>query len=355
MTLHLGNCQLYGSIPPNIGTLKSLVNLHLSSNMLVGPIPSSITNLTNLQSLDLSSNKINGSMPLEIRNLGKLSYLDLSYNNLSGQIPSFLGLLSSLRSLWLDSNLFEGFIPSDIGKLKKLAELGLSNNKITGSIPLSLWSLNTLIYLDLSYNKLNGPIPTQICNLTNLTYLILANNNLLPSSPNVNRERNSKVVKHNLPIVILVPTLLFFVSTFVLVIFILFRRYRTKALKSDPSPTKNGDLFSIWNFDGKIAFEDIIKATEDFDIKYCIGTGGYDSVYRSILPSGKVVALKKLHRLEAEQPAYDTSFRNEIKFLTEIRQKNIVKLHGFCLHNRCMFLIYEYMKNGSLFYALSID
>ncbi|MBA0739364.1 hypothetical protein Gogos_012644, partial [Gossypium gossypioides] len=99
----------------------------------------------------------------------------------------------------------------------------------------------------------------------------------------------------------------------------------TKALKSDPSPTKNGDLFSIWNFDGKIAFEYIIKATEDFDVKCCIGTGGYGSVYRSILPSGKVVALKKLHRLEAEQQAYDTSFQNEIKFLTEIRQKNITK------------------------------
>ncbi|MBA0754146.1 hypothetical protein Gogos_022381, partial [Gossypium gossypioides] len=98
-----------------------------------------------------------------------------------------------------------------------------------------------------------------------------------------------------------------------------------KALKSDPSPTKNGNLFSIWNFDGKIAFEDIIKATEDFDIKYCIGTGGYGSVYRAVLPSGKVVALKKLHRLEAEQPAYDTGFRNEIKFLTEIRHKNITK------------------------------
>ena len=29
-----------------------------------------------------------------------------------------------------------------------------------------------------------------------------------------------------------------------------------------------------------------------------------------------------------------------------------MKLYGFCLHNRCMFLIYEYMKNGSLFCAL---
>ncbi|XVE83816.1 hypothetical protein DITRI_Ditri16bG0117700 [Diplodiscus trichospermus] len=108
-------------------------------------------------------------------------------------------------------------------------------------------------------------------------------------------------------------------------------------------------------YDGKIAFQDIVEATEDFDIKYCIGTGGYSSVYKAVLPSGKVVALKKLHRLEAEQPAFGRSLRNEVKVLTKIRHKNIVKLHGFCLHNRCMFLIYEYLQKGSLFCALRID
>ena len=55
---------------------------------------------------------------------------------------------------------------------------------------------------------------------------------------------------------------------------------------------RTGDLFSIWNYDGNIAFEDIITTTEDFDIKYCIGTGGYGSVYKANLPTGKVVALK---------------------------------------------------------------
>jgi len=45
-------------------------------------------------------------------------------------------------------------------------------------------------------------------------------------------------------------------------------------------------LFSIWNYDGHIAYEDIIEVTEDFDIKYCIGTGGYDSVYKAKLPGG---------------------------------------------------------------------
>ena len=59
----------------------------------------------------------------------------------------------------------------------------------------------------------------------------------------------------------------------------------------------------------EIAYEDIIEAIEDFDIRYCIGTGGYGSVYKAQLPSGKMVALKKLHRLEAENPNFDKSFK----------------------------------------------
>ncbi|XP_062015987.1 MDIS1-interacting receptor like kinase 2-like [Rosa rugosa] len=118
---------------------------------------------------------------------------------------------------------------------------------------------------------------------------------------------------------------------------------------------KNGDLFSIWNFDGRIAYEDIIEATEEFDIKFCIGTGTYGSVYKAQLPSGKVVALKKLQHWEAEEPALFKCFSNEIRMLSEIRHRNIVKLHGFCLHKRCMFLVYEYKERGSLYSVLSND
>ena len=68
-----------------------------------------------------------------------------------------------------------------------------------------------------------------------------------------------------------------------------------------------------------------------------------------------MVALKKLHCLEAEDPTFDKSFKIEIKMLTKVRHRNIVKLHGYCLNNRCMFLIYDHMEIGSLFFVLSND
>ena len=132
-------------------------------------------------------------------------------------------------------------------------------------------------------------------------------------------------------------------------------RNRVLKKQSESRVTKNGNLFSIWTYDGKIANEDIMRVTKDFDIRYCIGTRGYGSVYKAHLPSGKIVALKKLHHLEAEDLTFDKSFKNEVKMLIEIRHRNIVKLHGYCLHKRCMFLVYEYMERGSLFYVLRND
>ncbi|KAF8029521.1 hypothetical protein BT93_E2050 [Corymbia citriodora subsp. variegata] len=152
---------------------------------------------------------------------------------------------------------------------------------------------------------------------------------------------------------VFIPLAVIFISCIIVGSCFLFR-CATKSVQLETTE-KNGNFLSIWNYDGNIAYEDVINATEDFDLKYCIGTGGYGSVYRARLPNGKVVALKKLHCLEAEDPTFNKSFRNEVKYLTELRQRRIIKLHGFCLHRRCMFLVYEYMENGSLFCALRDD
>ncbi|MBA0857185.1 hypothetical protein Goshw_008757 [Gossypium schwendimanii] len=306
-------------IPYEIGNLKNLFEMNLSKNKLKGLIPSSLSNSSKLRFLCLDSNLLEGLLPQEIGNFKALSFLNLSNSKLIGPIPSSIGDCSSLQEIYSSKNHINGNIPSKVFR-DYSAVLDLSHNNLIGQIPESLRPLEKV---NLSYNSVKGPIPD---------YLI---NNFKPDSFGKTRI----YVETHQPCYILDYSPI---------------DAKQKSNVPNSNVRKNGDLFSIWNFDGRIAFEDIVEATEDFYIRYCIGIGGYGSVYKAQLPSGMIVSLKKLHRRDAKVPAFESS-KNEAKMLPEIRRKNIVKLHGLCLHNHLMFLIYEYMAREILFFVLAND
>nr|XP_027090551.1 MDIS1-interacting receptor like kinase 2-like [Coffea arabica] len=104
-----------------------------------------------------------------------------------------------------------------------------------------------------------------------------------------------------------------------------------------------------------MVYENIIDATENFDPKYCIGVGGCGRVFRAELPNGQVVAVKKLHATDGDALRRLKDFTNEIQALTNIRHRNIVELYGFCSHTQHTFLVYEFLKGGSLMQLLSND
>jgi len=394
--------SLQGEIPSSVRYLSKLTYLEISGNSLQDQIPPSIGNLSKLTYLDLSSNYLQGKIPLTIGNISKLTYLDFSNNSLQGQIPLSLGHLTQLLSLSISNNNIEGPIPSQLSLIRNLSFLNLSFNKINGTFPTSLSNFINIQYLDISHNLLTGSLkPFSVEHLRFFETLDLSYNNFTGPIPeslnasNVNLSFNNlsgpipygldpyglrgnegvcsnnlsiqimykfqpcsvqdKKLRQNQLVIILSITIILIMAFFLL----LYLRHNRIAIKSKRSriteTSNNGDLFCIWNYDGSIAYEDIITVTEDFDLKYCIGTGAYGSVYRAQLPSGKIVAVKKLHGFEAEVPSFDESFRNEAKVLSEIKHRHIVKLHGFCLHKRIMFLIYEYMERGSLFSVLFDD
>ncbi|ESR42081.1 hypothetical protein CICLE_v10011171mg [Citrus x clementina] len=338
--LDLSSNKLSGVLPQEIGNLKSLIGLFVRNNTLGGPIPSTLFRLTNLEVLYLGFNQFNGTIPREIGHLKNLTYLFIKVNKLTGAIPSTLGQLTSLLQLDLSSNQLHSSIPLEIGNLSALEELDLSDNKIHGIIPDELTKLSQLKNLNLSSNLLSGQIPSAIGKLFNLKYLDLSKNKLGGSIP-TEIGNCSEVL----------PATMVFAA--MLKVFLLALKVRSIHLQSFSA--KNGDVFSVWNYDGKILYEDLINATEDFHIKYCIGTGGYGSVYKAELLDGKVVALKKLHHSETEDSAFVKSFQNDAHVLSTVRHRNIVKLYGFCLHKKCMFLIYEYMERESLFCVLRHD
>ncbi|XP_042027078.1 MDIS1-interacting receptor like kinase 2-like [Salvia splendens] len=217
-------------------------------------------------------------------------------------LQTHVGYLSNLSHYLLGSEL-----PPSLVNLSKLNVLDISdNNYIYGVIPPNIGSLSKLLYLNLSHNQLRTTLPLSLPNLTNLEVLHISVNSFFGVIPS--------------------------------------GIWGKKEVPSVTPHLKHGDIFKMWNFDGNIAYQDITEATKDFDFKYCIGTGGYGSVYRAQLPTGKVVAIKKLHRFEEDNPVFYSSFRNEAIVLSQIRHRHIVKLFGFCLHKQSMFLIYDYME-----------
>ncbi|KEH21564.1 putative protein kinase RLK-Pelle-LRR-XI-1 family [Medicago truncatula] len=401
--LDLSNNRFKGEIPSSLGNLKQLEDLDISSNYIQGSIPLELVFLKNITTLNLSHNRLNGNLPISLTNLTKLVYIDIAYNFLTGILPPNFGQLKKLQVLMLKNNSIGGTFPISLTNIPLLETLDISHNSLIGYLPSDFFTLtNYKTSIDLSYNLISGEIPSMI---GNFRQLLLSHNNLTGTIPhsicNVNfinisqnylrgpipncvdpyRVIGNKDLCSNIPykkiyfefqtclppkksnkvkhyVFIALPILIILILALSLIICFKFRHTSVKnkhAITTTTTTTTNGDLFCVWNYDGKIAFDDIIKATEDFDMRYCIGTGAYGSVYKAQLPCGKVVALKKLHGYEADVPSFDESFRNEVRILTEIKHRHIVKLHGFCLHKRIMFLIYQYMERGSLFTVLYDD
>ncbi|KAI3880856.1 hypothetical protein MKW92_026815 [Papaver armeniacum] len=382
-TLYLYDNQLSGIIPQDFGNLRSLVTLDMAVNKLTGSVPASLSNLSNLIVISFFQNELTGSLPIEINNnLTQLKEFYLSENMFSGYLPQNICQSGMLENFVASYNHFTGPIPRSLRNCTSLRLLGLENNELVDNVteafhvyPYLDWlgAQNNMLLtvVDISYNELSGPIPNIIA-FENASVDALKNNKglcgnnsrvLKPCSFSVEIGRKEAKGKYNkLLLMILLPSFVSLLLLFILlaILFLLRKRAVRNIMPSDEATTTNTGriLFSIWNYDGKIVFDDIIEATEGFDTKYCIGTGGYGSVYKAELSTGQIVAVKKLHASGEDSEAFELkSFESEINALTEVRHRNIVKLFGFCsiLERRMSFLVYEYMERGKLAYTMKVD
>ncbi|OMO74984.1 hypothetical protein COLO4_26384 [Corchorus olitorius] len=81
-------------------------------------------------------------------------------------------------------------------------------------------------------------------------------------------------------------------------------------------------------------FKEIQKATENFSSRNRIN----GSVYRGGFGRGKILAVKRM-KLDVSK---------EVKLLKNINHFNLIKLQGVCQNDGTFFLLFEYMKKGSL-------
>ncbi|KAG7981007.1 hypothetical protein I3843_05G210900 [Carya illinoinensis] len=92
----------------------------------------------------------------------------------------------------------------------------------------------------------------------------------------------------------------------------------------------------------RYSFSEIKKMTKNFKEK--LGEGGYGTVFKGTLRSGRHVAVKMLGKSKAN----GQEFTNEMATIGRIHHVNVVQLIGFCVHGSKRALVYEFMPHGSL-------
>ncbi|KAI5593129.1 hypothetical protein BDE02_04G197800 [Populus trichocarpa] len=97
-------------------------------------------------------------------------------------------------------------------------------------------------------------------------------------------------------------------------------------------------------------FDEITKSTNNFSEANHIGSGGYGMVYRGMLPTGQLIAIKRCRQGSVQG---GLEFNAEIEVLSRVHHKNVVNLVGFCFERGEQMLIYEFVRNGSLRDSLS--
>ncbi|WRX12733.1 Serine-threonine/tyrosine-protein kinase [Theobroma cacao] len=172
---------------------------------------------------------------------------------------------------------------------------------LNGSISIAFNGLRSLTIVNISYNQLESPI-RHIKAFHEASFDALRNNKGLCGNA-TGLMRYAPITSNKIGILLLIFTL---VGGF----FILRQKIQTKKSESREAQ-QPGDIFTIFGFDGRTLYENIIEATEDFNSNYCIGSGGSRYLCYQLVS------------------------------------------YGFCSHSKHLFLVYEFVERGSLRRILS--
>ncbi|KAI3727007.1 hypothetical protein L1987_66814 [Smallanthus sonchifolius] len=250
----------------------------------------------------------------------------------------------------------------------------------TGKIPPSLRSFRNLRFLNISGNSfLHGPLPA----MNQLESKSMENNKTVPkrysfaesdSPPNSstnqtdnfiapatsptsppthkNKNKKKKVIRWILGFS--AGTVAGIICGAIFSVLFKFILNLIKGKKNDSGPA----IFSQLIKAEELAFLDKDDGLASLQI---IGKGGCGEVYKTDLPSSKLktVAIKKIIQSPkdaAELTQEDTKLMNkkmrqiksEIQTVGQIRHRNLVPLLAHVSRPNCHYLVYEFMKNGSL-------
>ncbi|XP_026384147.1 proline-rich receptor-like protein kinase PERK3 [Papaver somniferum] len=125
-----------------------------------------------------------------------------------------------------------------------------------------------------------------------------------------------------------------------LVLIIVVIKYVTR--KRVPRPVKGKEM-AAWSGLYRFSKQEILNAINFSSHKVCLGTGSAGQVYKAVLPSGQIVAIKHIYKSNTSD-----TFTREVEGLSRIRHPNLVCLFGCCEEDGEQYLVYEFCSNGNL-------
>ncbi|XP_031489320.1 L-type lectin-domain containing receptor kinase S.4-like [Nymphaea colorata] len=111
---------------------------------------------------------------------------------------------------------------------------------------------------------------------------------------------------------------------------------------------KLSDVMEDWEkeYPHRFSYRTLYRATKGFSRKELLGSGGFGTVFKGILPGASTpVAVKRVTH-NGKQGLRE--FVAEISSLGRLRHRNLVQLQGWCRRQEELLLVYDFMPNGSL-------
>lgn len=393
--------QIPYSLPPNLQTLN------LAGCGYTGNLPYSISQMTSLKYLNVARNQITGSLPDMFGQLSALSTLDLSFNSFTGDLPQSFSLLLSATDMYLQDNQFTGAI--DVLANLPLKNLNVANNKFTGWVPSQLNNIN----LQKDGNSWSsGPAPPPP---PGTPAAGRGSQNRQPSDNSPSSGGSSGGGKKSgVGGGVIAGIVICILVVGAIIAFFLFKK-RSKKSSTDvekredrsfapvaPQQLDNQEIKPIQasymvdtktfgapdvidlkpppmdhhkSFDDHDFLEipvvskkvsaapldaisysiaDLQIATDSFSADNLIGEGSTGRVFRAQFEDGKVVAVKKI-KSSALPGGMSDDFIYIVSDVSSLVHPNITKLVGFCSEHGQHLLVYEFLKNGSLYDLLHLS
>ncbi|XP_057949755.1 probable LRR receptor-like serine/threonine-protein kinase At1g56130 isoform X2 [Malania oleifera] len=133
------------------------------------------------------------------------------------------------------------------------------------------------------------------------------------------------------------------IVSILLILTILYMRMKRSNVKNEI------ELLDVGHKPNTFSYAELRAATDDFSPANKLGEGGFGSVFKGMLPNGRVIAVKQLSLASHHGKS---QFMTEIATISVVQHRNLVELYGCCIKGDKQLIVFEYLENGSLAQAL---